>query len=199
MKANEATRTIRLMGHCDRMDGPVIAAARRALETENVNYVLPWVRPEDEPDIRHAFVHALAVRKLGPDACDLADRHFFETVVRVHRVSEGAPYTGLKPAGMNPGPAVSAADRALETGYAKTLVNLLIDVVRSGVHRRHHAARERRDFAVNDIAAGREYVAAYESFLHYIGQLWEAATRDTEFQGQFPEHDSGSRRPAGLH
>jgi len=32
-----------------------------------------------------AFDHALAVRKLGPEAQRLADRFFFETLVRVHR------------------------------------------------------------------------------------------------------------------
>src|SRR5262245_29993648 len=52
-------------GHCDTLDGPVIGLARRALETGNVNLVLPWVRAEDEPEIRRAFEHALAVRKLG--------------------------------------------------------------------------------------------------------------------------------------
>ncbi|MGH8640573.1 MAG: DUF6448 family protein, partial [Burkholderiales bacterium] len=91
------------IGHCDTLDGPVVTLARKALETGNVNHVLPWVRPEDEPEIRRAFDHALAVRKLGCEARDLADRHFFETLVRVHRAAEGAPYTGLKPAGMGPG------------------------------------------------------------------------------------------------
>jgi hypothetical protein len=187
------------IGHCDSLDGPVITAARRALETENVNHVLPWVRPEDEHEIRHAFDHALAVRKLGADARELADRHFFETLVRVHRMSEGAPYTGLKPAGTDVGPAVSAADRALDTGYVKTLVGLLIDTVRSGVHLRHHAARELRHFAVDNIAAGREYVAAYESYVHYVEQLWEAATHVTGPHGRGPGHDEETRRPAHLH
>ena len=39
-------------GHCDTLDGPVIGLARKALETGNVNLVLPWVRAEDEPEIR---------------------------------------------------------------------------------------------------------------------------------------------------
>jgi Family of unknown function (DUF6448) len=86
-------------GHCDTLDGPVIGLARKALEAGNVNLVLPWVRAEDERELRRAFEHALAVRKLGAEACELADTHFFETLVRIHRASEGAPYTGLKPAG----------------------------------------------------------------------------------------------------
>ena len=53
------------IGHCDGMDGPVVTLARRALETGNANLVLPWVREQDEAEIRESFKHALAVRKLG--------------------------------------------------------------------------------------------------------------------------------------
>src|SRR5512139_2379035 len=109
-------------GHCDTLDGPVIQLARKALETGNVNLVLPWVRVQDEQEIGHAFEHAVAVRKLGPEARELADAHFFETLVRIHRASEGAPYTGLKPAGLDLGPAVPAADKALEDGAIEPVI-----------------------------------------------------------------------------
>ena len=187
------------IGHCDTLDGPVITVARRALETGNVNHVLAWVRPEDEHEIRHAFDHALAVRKLGVRARELADTHFFETLVRVHRASEGAPYTGLKPAGADLGPAVPAADKAIETGYVKSLVNLLTDAVRSGVHRHFHAALEGRNFAVDDVAAGRKYVEAYVAYVHYVERLWEVATRTTA-HGHYAEHGAGEHQHAAhLH
>lgn len=164
------------IGHCDTLDGPVVTLARKALETGNVNHVLPWVRPEDENEIRHAFQHAISVRRLGPLARELADMHFFETLVRVHRASEGAPYTGLKPAGADLGPAVPAADKALEDGSVEAVVKLLTDAVRSGVHEHFHAAMGRRKFAVDDVAAGRKYVEAYVAYVHYVEQLWETAT-----------------------
>ena len=163
-------------GHCDTLDGPVIQLARKALETGNVNLVLPWVRAEDEHEIRHAFEHAAAVRKFGPEARELADTHFFETLVRIHRASEGAPYTGLKPAGLELGPAVPAADQALEDGTIEPVIKLLTDAVREGVRRHFHAAYHRRRFDVNDVRAGREYVEAYVPYVHYVEGLWDAAT-----------------------
>lgn len=186
------------IGHCDALDGPVVTVARKALETENVNYVLPWVRPEDEHEIRHAFGHAMAVRKLGSQARALADTHFFETLVRIHRASEGAPYTGLKPAGADLGPAVPAADQALETGFVKALVNLLTDAVRSGVHRHYHAAMRSKAFPVDDVAAGRLYVDAYETYFHYVERLWHAATgaahgHQSGHTGGPHEHEHASR------
>lgn len=176
------------IGHCDTLDGPVIGLARKALETNNVNHVLPWVPSEDEPEIRRAFDHAVSVRELGPEARELADTHFFETLVRVHRASEGAPYTGLKPAGTELGPAVPAADKALEEGTVDEVVKLLTDAVRDGVHQRFQAAMARRKFAVDDVAAGRDYVQAYVPYVHYVEQIWHDATASTGY-GHHAEHE----------
>src|SRR5512139_54570 len=106
--------------HCDTLDGPVVNAARAALDSGKLAPVLAWVRAEDEAEIRDAFARARTVRAAGKDAKALADRWFFETVVRVHRAAEGAPYTGLKPAG-TPDPAVAAADRIVAGGDPKAL------------------------------------------------------------------------------
>src|SRR5262245_21423352 len=185
-----------MRSHCDTLDGPVVTDARKALETGNVNHVLPWVRREDEREICQAFDHALAVRQLGRRARELADTHFFETLVRVHRASEGAPYTGLKPAGTDLGPVIPEADKALETGLLKQLVTRLTDAVRSGVHRHFHAALERKRFAVDNVAAGRDFVAAYESYIHYVEQLWEAAFRDSAHHAHGTGH---GEREHGAH
>ncbi len=174
------------IGHCDGMDGPVVTLARRALESGNVNLVLGWVRAEDEPEIRRAFEHATAVRQLGPQARELADRHFFETLVRVHRAAEGAPYTGLKPAGRDLGPAIPAADRALTDGSIDRVVALLTEAVRKGVHAHFRAARQRKDFDANDVKASRAYVEAYVPYVHYVERLWLDAAG--EAHGPRAEH-----------
>jgi hypothetical protein len=108
----------RALAHCDGLDGPVVQAARKALETGEVNLVLIWVQKPDEAEIKRAFDHAQTVRKLSAEARELADRYFFETLVRIHRAGEGAPFTGLKPAGRDLGPAIPAADNALRDGNA---------------------------------------------------------------------------------
>lgn len=173
------------MAHCDGLDGPVVTLAREALDTGNVNLVLPWVPKEGEPEIRRAFEHTLSVRKLGPEAKALADTFFFETLVRVHRASEGAPYTGLKAAGLDLGPAIPAADQALDSGSTEAVEKLLADAIRKGLHEHFHAAMSRKKFAPNDVAAGRSYVEAYVAYVHYVEGLWEAATASAK--GHYPE------------
>ena len=98
--------------HCDTLDGPVVVAARSALDSGQLNPVLAWVPAAGETEIREAFAKARAARKAGKEAREVADQWFFETVVRVHRASEGAPYTGLKPAGQVE-PAVAVVDQAI--------------------------------------------------------------------------------------
>lgn len=173
--------------HCDGLDGPVVTAARLALQTGNVNHVLIWVRPEDAAQIKLAFDEALAVRKLSPQAESLADRSFFETLVRIHRAGEGAAYTGLKPAGRDLGPAIPAADEAIKTGAADTLIRLLKKEVQEGVAARFHDVLDKKNFGVDDAAAGREYVEAYVGFIHYVERLHEAAEKSSNGHYEDPE------------
>lgn len=173
------------LAHCDGLDGPVVKAARAALESGDVDLVLVWVQPGDEEEIRRAFDHALAVRALGPEARELADTWFFETLVRVHRAGEGAAYTGLKPAGRDLGPAIPLADEAIASGDVEPLAALITAAMQHGLAERFEHARNAAGYAVGDLAAGREYVHAYVIFLHYVERLYEAASQPAA--GHFPE------------
>ena len=166
--------------HCDGLDGPVVKAAANALRSGNVNLVLIWVQAKDEAEIRFAFQQALLVRKQGPEAQALADRYFFETLVRTHRTGEGAPYSGLKPAGRDLGSAIPAADKALESGAMRPLQDLLTDAAERGLKRHFEALRTLRGYDPNDVTAGRRYVQAYVEYVHYVERLYEAATAAAE-------------------
>jgi len=160
--------------HCDGMDGPVVKAAQKALETGNVNLVLIWVRKNDEGEVKNAFQKTLAVRKLSPQAKELSDMYFFETLVRVHRAAEGEPYTGLKPAGRDLGPAIPAADKALENGKVEPLLKLLTESVQTEVREKFKQAVAKKKYRPDDVEAGRAYVEAYVPLVHYVEQIYEA-------------------------
>jgi methyl-accepting chemotaxis protein len=160
--------------HCDTMDGPVVKAAKIALEKGNVTPVLRWVRKEYEDEVRQAFQKTLEVRKKGNDARELADMYFFETVVRLHRAGEGEPYTGLKPSGTPVEPIVQSADKALELGSANELTKQLTSAVEEEISKRFQRALETKKEADKSIEAGREFVEAYVEFVHYTEQLFES-------------------------
>lgn len=173
------------IAHCDGLGGPVVKAAQNALEKGNVNFVLIWVQKKDESELKNAFEKTLAVRKLNPQAKELADMYFFETLVRIHRSGEGAPYSGLKPAGRDLGPAIPAADKALETGKVESLVKLLTDGMQAGVREKFTQAMAKKKFGQNDVTAGQEYVQSYVEFIHYVERIYEAAKNSAE--GHYPE------------
>jgi hypothetical protein len=158
--------------HCDSMEGPVVQASQKALETGNINYVLIWVQVKDEEEIKKLFKKALRVRKLNDEAKELADMYFFETVVRLHRMGEGEPYTGIKPVGYKPEKGIELADIAIETNS--------IDKLLASLDKKHHSKiknyfadlQSKKNYDVNDVKAGREYVEAYVHFIHYVETLY---------------------------
>ena len=178
--------------HCDGMDGPVVKAAQEALAKGEVNLVLIWVRKSDEAEIRRSFDQTLIVRKLSPQARELADMYFFETLVRIHRAGEGAPYTGLKPAGRDLGPAIPAADEAVKSGDVAPLTNLLVDTMRAGLLDRYKKVLAAKSYNVQDVDAGREYVEAYVTYIHYVEGMYEAAKNPAS--GHYPEATTAPHR-----
>lgn len=161
------------LAHCDTMDGPVVKAAQSALATRNINLILIWVQKKDEPEIRERFRQTLAVRRLSRQARNLADNYFFETVVRLHRAGEGEPYTGIEPAGTDLGPVIPVADRALLSGSMESLLKLFPAAAGADIQARFSEVISRKSFNENDVEAGREYVKAYVSFMHYVEHLYE--------------------------
>lgn len=181
----------RVSAHCDGLDGPVVNAARKALDAGNVSLALVWVPEHDEAEIIAAFARTRAVRTLSPEAQRLADTYFFETLVRVHRAAEGAPYTGLKPAGRDLGPAVPAADKAVETGSLAALGTLLMSAMQAGLAEQFEAVvRAKAAAQAGDVAAGRKYVQAYVPFVHYVERLYEAASQAAH--GHAPDERAAS-------
>lgn len=153
--------------HCDTMDGPVVADAKKAITENNVNYVLKWVRPQDEAEIKEAFNFSMKVRVLSPEAKKLSDKYFFETLVRVHRSGEGVPFTGVKPSGTPIDEKILAADKSIALGNLSPLKDLVPKEKIPELTTRFAKVMSLRKFSVNNVAAGREYIEAYVQFFHF--------------------------------
>lgn len=162
--------------HCDSIKGPVVKASKIALETGDINHVLIWIQAKDESEIRSLFSKVLSVRGLNADAKDLADNYFFETVVRVHRMGEGVGYTGLQPGNYKPEEGIEAADIAIEKNSVNDILEHLKEDQHSKVKDMFADLQTKKDFKIDDVEAGREYVAAYVHFIHYIEALYNNTT-----------------------
>jgi hypothetical protein len=171
-----------VQAHCDTLEGPAVKDGRKALETGNINHALKWIPADGEAELRDVFDKALTVRTLGVEAAELADRLFLETLVRIHRMGEGVGFTGIQPVGTRIDPVVEAADQAIARGSDAALLPMVPPERRAELDTRFQAALAVKDFDVDDVAAGRRYLAAYVGFFKY------AEGEEHEHHGHEHEH-----------
>lgn len=158
--------------HCDTRDGPVVKAAKKALETGNVNYILIWIPVGSEPELKAAFERTLRVRKGGREVQDLVDDWFFETAIRLHRAGEGAPYMGMKPAGLDEGPVVPRAEKAIQTEDPHEVIQFILHTIEEDLKNRFRHVLHTKKYDVDDLKAGRAYIQAYINFVVYSHHLY---------------------------
>lgn len=164
--------------HCDSLDGPVVTAAREALELGDVDLALAFVPEDGEGEVRSVFDAVLPVRGLGEEAREVADRLFFETVVRVHRAGEGAAYTGLKSAGLDVGPVIPLAEQAVAAGSSEIVADFLSAALRDQLEHRLDAVNRLaagKDRSVADARAWVEAMLGFEVYSHHLFQAITAA------------------------
>lgn len=172
--------------HCDSLDGPVVKAAAGALEAGDVDLVLPYVNAASEGEVRQAF-EATRLARVLPEAREVADLYFFDTVVRLHRAGEGAPYTGLKPAGLDVGPVIPLAETAIESGSPDELVRMLADLVHDEVKHRLDRVMSLRPRPGASVPVVREWVEAMLGLQVWSHEVYLALR--SQPHGERHEHD----------
>ncbi len=166
--------------HCDHLDGPVVNDARIAIEQRDITPVLKWIDEEDEAELKNVFEKTVRVRAAGGEAQELADLYFFETLVRLHRASEGAPYTGLKPAGTPVAGYVMLSDNALKTGSTDEIVAHLTEALEQNIREKFQDTYSQKQYKSESVEAGREYVHSYVEFVHYVKHIVEVIKHGNE-------------------
>ena len=154
------------LAHCDTTSGPVILEAKSALEKGDMTPILKWIKKGNEAEIKAAFAKAVAVRAKGPEAKELADQYFLETLVRLHRAGEGAPYTGIKDDPVEP--IIAMADKALADGSVDAMIKKISSHMAQAIREKFEKALEASKNKDKSVEAGREFVEAYVTYMHYV-------------------------------
>lgn len=153
--------------HCDSYDGPVIKEAKEALASNNVNLVLKWIDEKDEPEITALFKKTYELKKGDKEVYAIVEKHFFETLVRLHRATEGVGYTGLKPAGSASG-IIVLADKSIETKSVDELASKFTAHIERVVREKYNKVKELSLVKNESVKKGREYVEAYVDYTHTL-------------------------------
>lgn len=156
--------------HCDSYDGPVIKDALTALNNNNVELVLKWIDPQQEQEIVDLFNKTYKLKNEDKEIYSIVERHFLETLVRLHRETEGAPFTGLKAAGSMT-PLVEMADNSIETNSIDEVSSAVTSHLNHVLKDRYAKVMELYKTKDNSVEQGRAYVHAYVEYTHTLEAL----------------------------
>jgi len=156
-----------VFAHCDSYDGPVIQDAYKALEKEDVTYVLKWIDADQEAEIKNLFSKTVNLKNTDAQVYAIVEKHFLETLVRLHRETEGAAFTGLKPAGSTT-PIVQMADKSIETKEVNTLLSNIGNHIKHVIQEKFDKVAALHKVKDNSVAEGRAYVMAYVDYTHTL-------------------------------
>lgn len=104
-------------------------------------------------------------------------------MVRLHRAGEGAPYTGLKPAGLDVGPVIPLAEKAIQQGSAEQLGDFLAAVLKGQLERRLEEVRNLEPQHLPSVGAARRYVQAMLGFQVYSHHVYQAMLASGHHEG----------------
>lgn len=159
--------SISASAHCDSYDGPVILDAEKALENNDVNLVLKWVQPQQEKEIVDLFTKTYERKLNDPEIYPVLKKYFFETLVRLHRETEGAPYTGLKPAGLTK-KIVQLGDNSIKTSEIDNLLEKLEKHMDQVLQEKFSVVSSLYKTKNTSLENGRAYVHAYVDYIHTL-------------------------------
>ncbi|MCE5179587.1 MAG: DUF6448 family protein [Porphyromonadaceae bacterium] len=153
--------------HCDSFDGPALQDAAKALETNNVDLILKWISKDMEAEVVPLFHKTYSLRNGDKEVYEIVKKYFYETFVRLHREMEGAPFTGLKPAGTTAHITVMS-DKALNTGDFASLLTALNKHVNGQLQEKYDKTAALYKVKDNSVEEGRQYVKAYVDYTHSV-------------------------------
>lgn len=153
--------------HCDSYDGPVIQDALKALEQNDVSLVMKWIDAQHEAEISSLFTKTVNLRGQDQEVYQIVEKHFLETLVRLHREGEGAPFTGLKPAG-SATHLVQMADASIAQNDIEGLLVKLTNHLKNDLGDKYHKVMELHKVKDDSAEQGRAYVAAYVEYTHTL-------------------------------
>jgi len=162
------------------------------LEKGDVTRVLKWSAPPMRQKSGRPSADPRR-RVKGPDARELADRYFFETLVRVHAQARAPPH-GPEPAGEIP-PGIALGDRRSRRVPLRTSSGAdgALDGGLEGAFRRGRGGQEARRGKRRE---GREYVEAYVVYIHYVEGLVNAIHEPAHHEAE-PEN-AGAPSSCGI-
>ena len=152
-------------------NGPISRAAKRALETGNANYILIWLPEESENTLKNLLEKTCCENSTRKNMHNRTTDWYFESVNRLHCMYGWPNWLGVKFEGSDEKTIALTVERAFESGNFEEINNLISNAHSHDVRERFHNVMIKRNYAVDDVAAGRAYVSSFIAFIAYLHSL----------------------------
>lgn len=156
--------------HCDSYDGPVIKDAKEALAKNNPKLIVKWINADQEKEVLGLFTKTYNLKKGDKEVYSIVEKHFLETLVRLHRETEGAPYTGLKDAGTTK-PIIQLTDMSIEKENLSAMTDKLNAFMAQVIKEKYEKVAKLNKTKNESAEKGREFVEAYVDYTHTVEAL----------------------------
>lgn len=157
--------------HHNQLNAQVIKAAKMALDSGNVNYILIWVPEESENKLKNLLEKTCCESSTRDNIQNRAVDWYFKTVNRLHYASGWTSCPGMKSESIDENPIVLKVERAIETGNINEIFGVIPDTPTGDVRRRFCDVMNKKNYNVNNIAAGRDYVSSFIDLIVYLHNL----------------------------
>jgi hypothetical protein len=164
----------------DEMQGPVVKAAKMALDTGNVNYILIWLPEESENTLKNLLEKTCCKRSSRMNMQKQAYDWYFATVNRFFNTGRLRDDLTIYFGGFTEKPLDLKIHNATESGNFEEIREIIPITHQAEAKQRFLHVMNMRNHSVNNIAAGRAYVSAFIDFNWYVYDLASGLLRKEE-------------------
>ena len=148
--------------------GPVMSAAKRSLETGNAQYILIWISEESENTLKNLLEKVCCEINTQKNARDHIVDWYFNTVNHLHSVYCGLHNLNLSTKTPEEKKIIILVEGACKSGNFKEITAIFQDTPDGEIRQRFNDVMKKRNYRLENIAAGRMYVLAFTDFIAFL-------------------------------
>lgn len=151
-------------------NGPVMSAAKKALETGKAHHILIWIPEASENTLKNLLEKACCERRIQTDGYDHIIDWYFATVRRFHSVGYGPRNLNISLKTLEEKTIISLVERACESGNFEEIAMVIPDIPAGELRQQFNDVMKKRNYDVENIAAGRVYVSEFTDFIAFVNR-----------------------------
>jgi hypothetical protein len=159
-------------------NGPVMRAAKMALETGNADHILIWVPEESENTLKNLLEKTCCERTTQRKARNHSIEWYLQTINRLHSEYYRPHDLNISTKTPEERKTILLVERACETGNFDEIATVMQITSDEEIRQRFNDVLNKSNYDMDNIAAGRAYVSAFTDFIACINSLRSGSRRE---------------------